>query len=849
MNGRFNRFKASDLYGTSVLSSAIAADFFFTDFGPTLPPTPPTPSFTYAASRTTSSGTTFTPTLPSGTGRVFVPVSCPSNTALTTASTDWRKYKVVPNGTGLQCTWFISKVSAGSSPGALVVTSAASTLFSTVAMRSDILRTRMIVGVSAIGTAANANPGLVDQLNNRPTRFVEVLTLNGTGVASAASTNYSNLTTQAGFTAGASTCVADRSKTGQIEDPGAWTHSSAAYITQTIAFVDGGTDWDDEWKDAAQNLAANGRNIAVNFWGDSLTSGATAGSGGMANDEHATARPAVFAAGLTVGPGSSQTFLGVGGGNVTSGQLNAYDNRRTAGTNWDHSRGLSINSLGGGFLTCSSGTADLAFVPGGSWNRHRVLNAQFLTSAQYTSRVDSGAAKTLIMDASPSGVSWSPPIVGSGTTINIGSTGVGGYIMAAEAYTHGSPQISVFNAGWFGSNSAQNAEVVNFYSPPYVASALDAKLTVICIGSNDPGTGVTTDQTEYNTQTMALVGLRTGSVVIESPPYASGGTEAAQDVAFDILEGVADALCVGFFRISNETGWTSYATALANGFMTGPADNHPTVAGYADWAARELAYMDPGPAVVSVTVADATHGHSATSPSLAASSDVSVDSATHGHGATSPTLGAVSPVSPADAAHGHTASSPTLSASGSAPSVTADDAVHAHSATSPALSTATSASANNATHAHSAGSPALATNTSAAPDNAAHAHSATSPTLAAKFTVTSANGAHAHTVSSPTLAFATTISVASALHDHTATSPTLAANDNAVHPDNATHAHWATSPVLVSTPLDVPGYTDPLAIEGGGSVVRGAISGGGSVVAGSISSTGRVVAGFLRGRP
>ena len=745
-------------------------------FGPDVSPAAQTdiyPTLTYAASRTTSSGTTFTPTLPSGTGRVFVPVSCPSNTTLTTSSTDWFSYKVVPNGAGLQCTWFVSRLSAGASPGALVVTSAASTLFSTVAFRSDRLRTRIVFGVSTIATAANANPGLVDQIAGRPTRFVEILTLNGTGVATFASNTYGNLQTQAGFTGGASTCVAEKSAYARTDDPGAWTHSSAAYITQTVALSDAGTDWDDEWVSASRNLAANGVNIAVNFWGDSLTAGATAASGGMAANQHATARPALFAANLTVGLGSSKTWLGVGGGAVTAGALNAYDSRRTANTGWDETRTGGLNTLGGGALSGATSGQTLDFTPGGTPDRFRVLRVAYSGSPEYTARWDSGSETSLLMNVGTSAVAWSSPITGTGTTIKLKSVGAGGYMLAAETYTSGVPQISVFNAGWFGSNSTQNAEIANYYSPPYVAQALRAKLTNICIGSNDPGSGVTTDQTEYNIQLMALVGLATGSVVIQTPPYASGGTEATQDASFDKIQGVADALCTGFLRISTQTGWTSYAIASAAGNMTA-ADNHPTTAGYADWSAYELAYIDPGPLPVALSPINAAHSHTATSPSLAQASVISPDSASHGHSATSPSL----------------------SASAGATNITPADAAHAHSATSPTLAAASTLSPANAAHAHTAGSPALAPNTTLAPADAAHAHSATSPSLAAKFTIAPANAAHAHTVSSPTLAAASTASVNNAAHAHSATPPTMAFKVT-VAPDNASHAHTASSPTIV----------------------------------------------------
>lgn len=552
-----------------------------------------TPNLTYSKGQTTVSGTTLTPTLPSGTGRVFVLVSCPSNTALTTSSTDWRVHRSELNGTTLQGIWFISKETAGANPGSLVVTSAASTLFTYVAVRSDIVRTRFVFGAAVTGTGTGANPGIVDQLKSQATRYLVALTLNGTGTTSVTPSGYGTVQSQAGASGGAGTFIADKSATSSSDDPGPWTHTSTAYIAQTIALTDAGTSWHADWDAAVYGMGAANQNVPLVGWGDSLMAGATAATGGMAANQIATSRPALWAAGLKAGRAKATTWQGVGGGNVTSGQLASYDSRRSVGAAWDTSRNSGLNSLGGGLLTGPTSGQDLGFTPGGSWDRHRHLIAQYSGSANYTSRIDSGTATALNMNTTPSAMAWSSTFSGTGTTINIRSTGAGGYIAATEVWTNGSPQVSVFNCGWFGSTSTQNAEIANFYSPPFVVVPIGPKLSVINLCSNDPSQGVTTAQTIANNQFMALVGLITGSVVLETPPYASGGTEASQDAAFDYVEALADAMCVGFYRISRRTGWTSYATASANGFMT-PGDNHCATAGYADWAAGELAYMDPG---------------------------------------------------------------------------------------------------------------------------------------------------------------------------------------------------------------------------------------------------------------
>ncbi len=160
-------------------------------------------------------------------------------------------------------------------------------------------------------------------------------------------------------------------------------------------------------------------------------------------------------------------------------------------------------------------------------------------------------------------------------------------------------------------------------------------------------------------------------------------------------------------------------------------------------------------------VNDATHGHTASSPT----SFAAVNDAAHGHTATSPAPG----IEPNDAAHGHTAASPL------APSWP-QDAQHGHTAGSPGAG----GDVNDATHGHTA-SPAVG---GGVPQNAQHTHTATQPWTG--FSVNS--GQHGHTASPA----ASVVNPNDATHGHTASE----VHSCGVMP--AQHGHTATSPASIT---------------------------------------------------
>jgi hypothetical protein len=106
-------------------------------------------------------------------------------------------------------------------------------------------------------------------------------------------------------------------------------------------------------------------------------------------------------------------------------------------------------------------------------------------------------------------------------------------------------------------------------------------------------------------------------------------------------------------------------------------------------------------------------------------------SATHGHTATAPSLTQTHAVSPGSGSHAHTATEPVVTAVGGSAVVTPASAGHAHAATAPAVSQRHAVAPASATHTHAAGSPPLSQTHAVGPESADHAHAAGSPTVAA----------------------------------------------------------------------------------------------------------------------
>lgn len=239
---------------------------------------------------------------------------------------------------------------------------------------------------------------------------------------------------------------------------------------------------------------------------------------------------------------------------------------------------------------------------------------------------------------------------------------------------------------------------------------------------------------------------------------------------------------------------------------------------YALYAPRRILVPVSAGGSVSLTVADATHAHTADGLVLTSSTALAVAEATHAHTADAITLVAGSVLTIAEAIHAHTADSPTLTA---ASALAVADATHSHAADILTLSAASVLAVADATHAHAADATALTMDSTLAvaetlhaqaADNlvlgvagttnlvvadAAHAHSADVLALTSAHALVVADAIHGHSVEGLTLSVASVLAIQEALHAHAAENLALETTGSAVLLlANSLHAHTSDGAVL-----------------------------------------------------
>lgn len=203
-----------------------------------------------------------------------------------------------------------------------------------------------------------------------------------------------------------------------------------------------------------------------------------------------------------------------------------------------------------------------------------------------------------------------------------------------------------------------------------------------------------------------------------------------------------------------------------------------------------------GGAATDLTVAEASHGHSADSLTLSIGVSLAIDDATHGHAADAITLTTASTLAVADALHAHAADQVTLTLAGSE-LLTIADATHAHTADAPVLSVDSLLAVDDAMHAHSADNVVLGV-TGVADliiADATHAHSVDGLVLTSESLLAIQDALHAHAADALTLDSAPTLLIADALHAHTSDGLLLTVDAWLVIAD-ALHGHTADSITL-----------------------------------------------------
>lgn len=314
---------------------------------------------------------------------------------------------------------------------------------------------------------------------------------------------------------------------------------------------------------------------------------------------------------------------------------------------------------------------------------------------------------------------------------------------------------------------------------------------------------------------------RVSAVMAMSPTHVliAGGRNDSATGEQAAVEACLDAIGSGVTRWVTHTCSSSQATVIA-AIAAGCASRgvpfidldiesipkiagdgvHPTTDGHVTIGDLLYAELAPEPDPVSLTVADASHTHAATSPAIVQHHTISPDATAHAHATTAPTLTQHHTLAPAAGSHGHAATSPTLVQHHV---ITPDSTTQAHAATSPALSQAGTLTPDSTGHAHAASSPTLTQHQDLAVAGSTHMHVATSPLLAARYALAVNDASHGHTATAPTLSTSTALAAADASHQHAATGPILTQH-HVLEVADALHGHVATSPVVAP-----PGGTLP----------------------------------------
>jgi len=191
-----------------------------------------------AVASATSNATTFTPTLPTGSGGgLLAVVSSDENPTLTTASTDWVKIgqDTVFNSAATQAIFF-KAVSTGSDT--LQVDSTSSQQYSAVILRIDFAAgTTPTVGATfSNNNNTNGNPPLHSLSEARETLWVATWSCDGQNLSSGQPSGYADhQVIQGASAAGVTTETVEKTATASSEDPGAFTNTFSAWVVSTIA--------------------------------------------------------------------------------------------------------------------------------------------------------------------------------------------------------------------------------------------------------------------------------------------------------------------------------------------------------------------------------------------------------------------------------------------------------------------------------------------------------------------------------------------------------------------------------------------------------------------------------------
>lgn len=204
----------------------------------------------------------------------------------------------------------------------------------------------------------------------------------------------------------------------------------------------------------------------------------------------------------------------------------------------------------------------------------------------------------------------------------------------------------------------------------------------------------------------------------------------------------------GFTIAASRDGVTgvSYGALIAYLIQTTAAAANPSISWSGSPGENQNAHLAVFTPVVgggtTLTIQDATHGHTADGVSLTQQHQLAVQDASHAHSADNLALTQQHELAVADATHGHTAENLTLSTE---IELSIADALHSHSVDNITLVQQHVLVVADATHGHSADNAVLETGTNLAVADASHGHTVDNLVLTQQHVLVVADALHGHT--------------------------------------------------------------------------------------------------------
>lgn len=551
-----------------------------------------------------------------------------------------------------------------------------------------------------------------------------------------------------------------------------------------------------DWETVRAAVAAGSRHARVLCIGDSITAGAEATGNEMGSNAISAAWPTVAAANFNAAPALASAWVGSRNVDGAAATLAQYDSRITLGTGWGVSSGLP--TLGADFITrTGGGTSSLGFAPGHSFDRMTVWYRQVSGSPEYTVNINGGSSLgTLNMNETTTAIGAETFSFSAGShTFNVVAAADNGNILGMLAYTNADEAAHFINAGWYGGLTTEASTSTNGSHPIGAIQVIAPDLAIIMLGANDRAWGATSE-TNYKNALRAIIDAAhiTGPAVLVVPPYsdpddAEVPTEATQDTFNGWIADIATERSCTLLDLTERTNWTSYAASVTAGYM---ADTyHPTGTGYADIAAAILEVIDVS--VITLVVADCTHGHSVDSPALTQANTLSVADALHAQAVDNVALTQAHSLTVADAVHANAVDNVALT---QANTLAIADALHTQTVDSPDLVQANVLVVADAAHVQTVDSVELNQSVSLAVQDALHAHLVDNVALTQAHVLVVADAVHANSADNVALLSGLSLIVADALHSNAVDNVSLT-QANMLSVADAIHSQSVDNVVLV----------------------------------------------------